>query len=67
MKVLLNDQELEVAPDQSVAGMLQVLDIQNQAGIAIAINGEVIASCDWQSTCLKHSDRILLIEAIQGG
>jgi thiamine biosynthesis protein ThiS len=67
MKIILNDRELDVATGISISELLNDLGIQDYTGFAIAINGEVISSCQWQITLLKHTDRILMIEAIQGG
>lgn len=39
----------------------------NGAGIAVAINQEVVAFDQWKETPLKENDQILIITATQGG
>lgn len=43
------------------------LDQAEGAGIAVAINQEVVAFDQWKQTPLKENDQILIITATQGG
>ena len=46
---------------------LVVASLDLKKGIAIAINDEVIRRSDWAVTKIQNNDRILIIQATQGG
>ncbi len=43
------------------------LSLNSQKGIAVAINNEVIPKADWEGYKLSEGDKIMLIQATQGG
>jgi len=44
-----------------------VSEFSNIKGIAIAVNDSVVPSSKWVSHALKAGDKILVVEAAQGG
>ncbi|MBC2603511.1 sulfur carrier protein ThiS [Puniceicoccus vermicola] len=67
MKVTLNNDSHEVTPDTTLISFLQKLGQEPKAGMAVAINDEVVPSSEWSERLLEDGDRILLIQATQGG
>lgn len=66
MKIMLNDQPLELAQALSVAALLEQLD-RHQPGTALAINQTIIPRTDWATRQVQDGDDILLFQAIAGG
>ncbi len=64
--VYVNNEIKEVPKSSSLASLVQHLN-QKQEGIAIAINNQIITKSDWKSTALTENDKILIIQATQGG
>ncbi|MEM1944812.1 MAG: sulfur carrier protein ThiS [Nitrososphaerota archaeon] len=54
--------------DQTIFELLKSLGLDpERAGIAVAINGEVVARNMWRDTRLRPSDRVEVVTAIAGG
>lgn len=66
MHILINEEVREVTSDISVSLLFETLGIQS-AGIAVAVNDQVIRRSDWENTLLKEQDRITVIRATCGG
>lgn len=66
MRVKVNDEVLDVSPEESVASIISKLDISTD-GIAIALNGSVIPKPNWEDTKPLENDSLLIITATQGG
>ncbi len=67
MKVIVNKEHKEINKECKIIEMLEILNIKNTQGLAIAINNTVIKKDDWKNYQLKENDNILLIKATQGG
>lgn len=68
MNVLVNGNATEVEPDATVAAVLQRVGYQTTgAGIAVAVNGEVVPRQSWESTRLGDRDAVEVLGARQGG
>ena len=67
MKILLNDHNLEISETTSLDILLNDLGQDDLRGWAVAINEDVIPRQDFESTFLSEGDRVLLIQATQGG
>jgi len=68
MTVVVNGTPTEVAPDATVARVLAGLGLPvSGAGIAVALNGEVVPRSAWASTGLGERDRLEVLGASQGG
>jgi len=66
MKILINQQEKEVDQNTDLAQLMRSID-QETDGIAVAVNQEVISKDQWGEHVLKENDKILMIQATQGG
>lgn len=67
MKVYVNNTEHNVPAGTTVSGLLECMEIRNLKGTALAVNGEIIPGDQWQHTEVNDQDRVLMIEAVQGG
>lgn len=67
MTIFLNNQAKELSEPSSVSALLQLLALEHQRGIAVAINDQVVPRSNWNSYQLKENDRLTLIRATQGG
>ena len=65
MKISLNGAERTVSA-HSMAELLLELQMP-LAGVAVALNGNVVRRAEHQSTLLKENDEIEIIRAVQGG
>ncbi|MFC0227725.1 sulfur carrier protein ThiS [Serratia aquatilis] len=66
MKIMLNDQPLELGQQLSILALLEQLE-RHQPGTALAINQVIIPRDDWASRFVQDGDDILLFQAIAGG
>jgi len=68
MTVLVNGQAREVGAGVTVGGLLLALGHDpSGAGIAVAVNGEVVPRSRWDGTALAEDDRVEVLSAAQGG
>lgn len=65
--VLVNDRPHELSAAESLRGLLAGLGLENQRGVAAAVNGEVVPRDAWRERVLADRDRVLVIRATQGG
>ncbi len=64
--VEINNIKKEVNDNLSISELLIELK-RDENGIAVAINDTVVAKNNWPETQLKPNDKILIIQATQGG
>ena len=68
MKIRVNGKEKEVRHNLNVCDLLIALELNpTQAGIAVAVNREVIPKTEWQETKLLEGNEVEIIRAVQGG
>ena len=67
MTVHVNDQPRSVADGAKLADLLCELGLAERKGVAIAINDEVVPRSAWPTRPLADSERVLVIQATQGG
>ena len=68
MKIHVNGEEKEVRLNINVYDLLIALELEPiQAGIAIAVDREVIPKAAWQETKLRENSDVEIIRAVQGG
>ena len=68
MKIRVNGEEKTVRPNLNVYDLLIALELNpKQAGIAVALNREVIPKTTWQATELHENSEVEIIRAVQGG
>ena len=65
MKILVNDEEVEVDGETTVAALLDRLGYP-QKGIAVAVDWTLIPRSHWDTT-LSEGARIEVVTAVQGG
>jgi sulfur carrier protein len=65
MKLIVNDEEVEVDALTTVSGLLDRLGIPDK-GIAVAVDWSVLPRSDWQNI-LSDGARIEVVTAVQGG
>ena len=67
MKILLNDENYEIAESTSITMLFQKLGKDDMRGWAVAVNESIIPKNAYDSTFLFDEDRVILIQATQGG
>lgn len=67
IQILLNGQAMSCPQNYNLFQLLQQLKKENEGGLALALNQEVIPKALWANTFLKNQDQVLLITATQGG
>lgn len=67
MKVLLNDETKELNGKATVGSLLEEIELTDLAGWAVAVNEQVIAKDETLDYELSEGDRVILIQATQGG
>ncbi len=68
MKIRVNGEEKEVRLSINVYDLLVALELEPvQAGIAVAVDREVIPKARWQETELRENSDVEIIRAVQGG
>ena len=65
MKEMVNDEELEIADDTTVSGLLEHLGFPDR-GIAVAVNWSVLPRSQWDSA-VPQGARVEVVTAVQGG
>lgn len=65
MKVIVNDEAVEVDDKTTVADLLERLGFPEK-GIAVAMDWAVLPRSDWQTT-LTDGARLEVLTAVQGG
>lgn len=68
MQVRLNDQEIQIKPNQvDLVSLMKAYRLYHDSGIAVAINNEILPKQFWTEYQIKDNDNILIITATQGG
>ena len=68
MKISVNGEDKEVRLNINIQDLLIALDLNpTQAGIAVAVDREVIPKTQWQKTELHEGSEVEIIRAVQGG
>jgi len=65
MMVYLNGKEKELKSTLQL--VLEADGLSNKKGVAVAVNNQVVPKSSWESFSLKENDKILVIQASQGG
>ncbi len=65
MKVTVNDSEVNVDDDTTVAALLEALGFPDK-GVAVAVNWEVLPRSEW-GTAVPADARVEVVTAVQGG
>jgi sulfur carrier protein len=66
--IVLNGRHHSLPKDSSLAQLLSQLGLNSgSAGVAVAINGEVVPKPEWALRRLVPGDRVEIVRAVQGG
>ena len=65
MRVTVNDEEMQVDDDTTVAALLAALGMPDR-GVAVAVNAAVVPRSRWQTT-VPAGAHIEVVTAVQGG
>ena len=67
LTVYVNDKARALAASTSVWALLRELGLAERKGVAVAVNGSVVRRGEWPARTLAADDRVLVIQATQGG
>jgi sulfur carrier protein len=66
MKLLVNGDRRDIAEGATVADLVNEMETP-PAGVAVAVNGEVVPRAGWKEASLTEGDRVEVLSAIGGG
>lgn len=66
MRILCNESPRELPGSISVQELLDQMAMPTR-GIAVAVNSVVVARSAWANRMLQEEDKVLIIQAAQGG
>ena len=66
MQIWFNDEPLACADNLSVSALLTQLE-QQQPGVALALNQQILPREQWEHQQVNDGDQILLFQVIAGG
>ncbi len=68
MNITVNGQSRELPAGATVANVIELLEVTPSArGVAVALDGEVVARSHWSATELREGALVEVVAAIQGG
>ena len=67
MDIYLNDQVRPLTDNLTIDKLLTSELSISTNGLAVAVNEMVVPKSEWQNTSLQENDRVVLIQATQGG
>ena len=67
MNVMVNGTPSDVPELTTVTNLVKKLGRDRGRGVAVAVNGEVVARGRWDQTTLSEDDRVEVLTAIGGG
>jgi sulfur carrier protein len=67
MNIRCNDQARSVGGAATLLDLLRELALDERRGVAVAVNDTVVPRADWPARALAEADRVLVIQAAQGG
>ena len=67
MRLKLNGQESEVKAGSSIPDLLAILGFEDERGVAVAVDGEVVPRSAWSSFGVTDGMAVEVLRAVQGG
>lgn len=67
MKVTVNDKSRTLADGATLDQLLKQIGVDAGQGVAVALNDTVVPRSAWLTQPLCDGDRVLVIQAVQGG
>ena len=64
--ISVNGEPSDVTPGTTVSELLRALDAPDR-GVAVAVDGEVVARSSWDHTSIGDEARVEVVMAVQGG
>lgn len=65
--ILLNDRPHPLREPTTLLALLDQLGLTARKGVAVAVNDAVVPRTAWPACVLADADRVLVIQATQGG
>ena len=65
--IFVNDRPRPFAASSTLLTLLKELGLAERKGVAVAVNGAVVPRAEWPARLLAAADRVLIIQATQGG
>lgn len=65
--IFVNDAPRALAAPTTLLELVRDLGLAERKGVAVAVNGNVVARATWPMHPLADGDRVLIIRATQGG
>jgi sulfur carrier protein len=65
--IYVNDRPRPLGAVATVAALLHELGLVERKGVAVAVNSAVVPRSEWPGRALRAEDRVLVIQATQGG
>jgi sulfur carrier protein len=66
MTVIVNGEARELTDGVTIADVVRALT-EEERGVAVALNGEVVPRAAWPTTTLGGGERVEVLRAVQGG
>jgi sulfur carrier protein len=66
VEIIINGQPQPVDDGLSLAAAVSLIT-KSGAGVAAAVNGDVVRRAAWESTALAPGDQVEVVTAVQGG
>ena len=67
MKITVNEEVRELADGSGLQALLADLGLAETKGLAVAVNQTVVPASDLPGKLLGEGDKVLIIQATQGG
>ena len=67
MRIHVNDTARDVPAAATLADLARELGLADRKGVAVAVNDAVVPRASWPARVLLAEDRVLVIQATQGG
>jgi sulfur carrier protein len=67
LHIYVNDTDRSVTNGTGLLSLLEAMALAGRQGLAVAINTEVVPRARWADQKLQEGDRVLVIQASQGG
>ena len=67
LRVHVNDTDRTVPQGTGLLSLLEEMALAGRLGLAVALNAAVVPRARWADQKLQEGDRILIIQASQGG
>jgi sulfur carrier protein len=66
--VQVNGKPAELPDEATVADAVKAVGVDGERrGVAVAVDGEVVRSADWERTPLSERQAVEVVRAVQGG